>query len=61
MTFDYVNPMLDKALRQLFPFLVCRDHLQALNIVIEKCNEYNKTLYVGFVDYDRHSIQLNTS
>ena len=31
-----------------------RDHLQALNQVIEKCNEYNKTLCVGFVDYLRH-------
>ena len=30
-----------------------RDHLQALNLVIEKCNEYNKTLCVGFVDYEK--------
>ena len=30
-----------------------RDHLQALNQVIEKCNEFDKTLCVGFVDYEK--------
>ena len=33
--------------------------LLALNLVIEKCNEYNKTLCVGFVDYEKafHSVE----
>lgn len=29
------------------------DHLQALNQTIEKCNEYNKTLCIGFIDYEK--------
>ena len=30
-----------------------RDHLQALNQVIEKCNEHNMTLCIGFIDYEK--------
>ena len=27
------------------------DHLTALNLPIEKCQEYNKKLYLAFIDY----------
>ena len=30
-----------------------RDHLQSLNITIEKCNEFNKPLCVCFIDYEK--------
>ncbi|GFO45798.1 retrovirus-related pol polyprotein from type-1 retrotransposable element r2 [Plakobranchus ocellatus] len=29
------------------------DHLQALNQLIEKCNEYNLPLCLGFIDYEK--------
>ncbi|GFO06671.1 endonuclease-reverse transcriptase [Plakobranchus ocellatus] len=29
------------------------DHLQALNKLIEKCNEYNLSLCLGFIDYEK--------
>ena len=29
------------------------DHLQALNQIIEKSNEYNLPLYKGFIDYEK--------
>ena len=38
---------------RVIPSITLPDHLQALNQVIEKCNEYNKTLCVGFVDYEK--------
>ena len=29
------------------------DHLQALNQIIEKSNEYNLPPYIGFIDYEK--------
>ena len=37
------------------------DHLQALNQIIEKSNEYNLPLCRGFIDYEKALTQLNTS
>ena len=30
------------------------DHLQTINQLIEKCNEFNRPLRLGYIDYERH-------
>ena len=29
------------------------DHLQTINELIEKCNEFNRPLWIGYIDYEK--------
>ena len=29
------------------------DHLQTINQLIEKCNEFNRPLYIGYIDSEK--------
>ena len=35
------------------------DHLQTINQLIEKCNEFERSLYIGYIDYERHLTPQN--